>query len=44
MTIKRVEKFKTWSAARQFYSVVISNGCYAVYEETADGFIVTVYE
>lgn len=44
MTVKRIEKFETWSAARQFYSVMVSNGYYTVYDKTADGFTVTVYE
>lgn len=45
MTIKRVEKFNDWSAAKQFYSVMISDGYYTVYDKHEDGtYSVTVYE
>ena len=45
MTIKREEKFKEWSAARQFYSNFVGWGYYVVYNANEDGtFTVTVYE
>jgi hypothetical protein len=45
MTITRTEKFTTWSAARQFYSVMIANGYYAVYNKVSENnFIVEVYD
>lgn len=45
MTIKRIEKFNEWSAARQFYSNFIGWGYHAVYDKISDNeYIVTIYE